>query len=56
MTPDSVPYIGRYSVRTPNIYVATGFNKWGMSSSMVSAMITLEKLVSCGIIVNVQYI
>ena len=38
MTPDSVPYIGRYSVRTPNIYVATGFNKWGMTSSMVSAM------------------
>ncbi len=39
MTPDSVPYIGRYSSSTPNLYVATGFNQWGMSSSMVSAMI-----------------
>lgn len=39
MTLDSVPYIGRYSKNTPNMFVATGFNKWGMSSSMVSAMI-----------------
>jgi glycine/D-amino acid oxidase-like deaminating enzyme/nitrite reductase/ring-hydroxylating ferredoxin subunit len=44
MTPDSVPYIGRYSVRTPNIYVATGFNKWGMTSSMVSAMIISDMI------------
>ncbi|MGI6280052.1 MAG: FAD-dependent oxidoreductase [Acutalibacteraceae bacterium] len=36
---DDVPYIGNYSALTPNLYVATGFNKWGMSSSMVSAMI-----------------
>lgn len=39
MTPDSIPYIGRYAARTPNIYVATGFNKWGMTTSMVAAMI-----------------
>ena len=38
MTLDGVPYIGQYSLSTPSIYVATGFNKWGMSSSMVSAM------------------
>jgi Rieske Fe-S protein len=44
MTPDSVPYIGRYSVNTPNIYVATGFNKWGMTSSMVSAMIIRDMI------------
>ncbi len=36
---DHVPYIGEYSSRTPNLYVATGFNKWGMTTSMVSAMI-----------------
>ena len=36
---DGVPYIGRYASSTPNLYVATGFNKWGMTSSMVSAMI-----------------
>lgn len=39
MTLDGIPYIGKYSKRTPNLYVATGFNKWGMSSAMVSAMI-----------------
>ena len=39
MTIDGIPYIGKYSENTPNIYVATGFNKWGMTSAMVSAMI-----------------
>ena len=34
---DSVPYIGQYSPKTPNLFVATGFNKWGMTSAMVSA-------------------
>ena len=34
---DRVPYIGRYSRSTPNVYVATGFNKWGMTGAMVSA-------------------
>lgn len=36
---DGVPYIGQYSKRTPNFYVASGFNKWGMTSAMVTAMI-----------------
>lgn len=35
MTLDSIPYIGQYSARTPDLYVATGFGKWGMTSSMV---------------------
>lgn len=39
MSLDGVPYIGRYSARTPNLYVATGFNKWGMTSAMVSALV-----------------
>lgn len=34
---DSVPYIGNYSKNTPDLYVAAGFNKWGMTGSMVSA-------------------
>ena len=37
MSLDSVPYIGQYSPKTPNLFVATGFNKWGMTSAMVSA-------------------
>lgn len=39
MTLDQVPYIGQYSARTPNLYVATGFNKWGMTGAMATAMI-----------------
>lgn len=39
MTLDGMPYIGHYSKSTPDLFVATGFNKWGMSLSMVSALI-----------------
>lgn len=39
MTLDGVPYIGRYSKKSRDCFVATGFQKWGMSSSMAAAMI-----------------
>lgn len=39
MSLDGMPYIGKYSRNTPNMYVVSGFNKWGMTSAMVSAMI-----------------
>lgn len=39
MSLDGIPYIGHYSKRMGDLYVATGFNKWGMTSSMVSAML-----------------
>lgn len=42
MSLDKIPYIGQYSKLTPNLFVATGFNKWGMTSSMVSAMILCD--------------
>lgn len=42
MTLDGVPYIGPYSAGTSGLYVATGYNKWGMTSSMVSAMVLCE--------------
>ncbi len=38
-TLDGAPYIGRYSEQTPNWYVMTGFDKWGMSTSMLAARI-----------------
>lgn len=34
---NGVPYIGGYATDRPDWYVATGFQKWGMSSSMVAA-------------------
>lgn len=42
MSLDGIPYIGHYSKMTPNLFVASGFNKWGMTSSMVSAMILTD--------------
>lgn len=42
MSLDGIPYIGQYSKNTPNLFVASGFNKWGMTSSMVSAMLILD--------------
>ena len=44
MTLDGIPYIGRYAKDTDGLYVATGFNKWGMSSSMVSAILLSDLL------------
>lgn len=37
ITLDGMPYIGRYSNAAPDLYVATGFRKWGMTGAMVSA-------------------
>lgn len=34
---DGIPYIGRFSPKEPEWYVATGFGKWGMTGCMVAA-------------------
>lgn len=39
MSLDKRPYIGHYSKNTPDLFVATGFSKWGMTGSMLSAMV-----------------
>ncbi|MBE6947906.1 MAG: FAD-dependent oxidoreductase [Ruminococcaceae bacterium] len=41
---DKMPLIGKYSPSTPNLYVATGFNKWGMTSSMVAARVLCDAI------------
>lgn len=38
MSLDHIPYIGHYSKHTPNLYAASGFNKWGMTSAMAAAI------------------
>lgn len=43
-TLDSVPYIGKFSASEQDWYVATGFKKWGMTSSMVSAIILSDMI------------
>lgn len=42
MTLDAVPYIGPYSKRVSGLYAVTGFNKWGMTSSMVAAAVLTD--------------
>ena len=42
MSLDGIPYIGQYSARTPDLFVATGFNKWGMTASMVAANVLTD--------------
>lgn len=42
MSLDGVPYIGQYSQRTPGLFTASGFNKWGMTSAMVAAMLLTD--------------
>ena len=45
MTLDGVPYIGKFSGKKENWYVATGFGKWGMTSSMVSARLLTAEII-----------
>jgi glycine/D-amino acid oxidase-like deaminating enzyme len=42
MSLDGIPYIGHYSKNTPDLYVASGFNKWGMTSAMAAAKILCD--------------
>lgn len=39
MPHDRIPFIGTFSKKREHWYVATGFQKWGMSTAMVAAMI-----------------
>ena len=45
ITLDKIPYIGEYSKLWQNCYVATGFNKWGMTSSNIAASIITNKII-----------
>lgn len=37
MSIDSLPFVGHYSNRNPNILIATGFQKWGFTNSHIAA-------------------
>ncbi len=41
-TADRMPYIGPISQDTPNIYVATGFNGWGMSNGTMAGKLIAD--------------
>jgi glycine/D-amino acid oxidase-like deaminating enzyme/nitrite reductase/ring-hydroxylating ferredoxin subunit len=46
MTYDKIPYIGLYSKSIDNLYVATGFKKWGMTHSAAAAIILRNKILN----------
>lgn len=43
---DKLPFIGPYSSSLPNVFVGTGFKKWGMTLSNVAANIVVDEI--CG--------
>jgi glycine/D-amino acid oxidase-like deaminating enzyme/nitrite reductase/ring-hydroxylating ferredoxin subunit len=45
-TLDKVPYVGRLTSKDQNIYVATGFRKWGMTNGTASAMILKDLILN----------
>ena len=45
MPPDEIPFIGRYSKFSDKLYLATGFGKWGMTSSATAALV-LDGIIS----------
>ena len=42
ITLDGMAYIGNYSKDTPDLYIATGFNKWGFTTAMTAAEILCD--------------
>lgn len=45
ITLDKIPYIGEFSNLLPNMYVATGFKKWGMSTAHVAGKIISDLII-----------
>lgn len=46
VTLDEIPYIGRYTKNSKNMYVCTGYNLWGMTGSMIAANLITDLI--CG--------
>lgn len=46
MTLDGLPFVGHFTSETPNMYIATGFGKWGMTNSIASSMILRDLIIS----------
>ena len=44
MTLDGSAYIGAYSAKTKGLYVATGFNKWGMTNAMAASRLLTDQI------------
>jgi glycine/D-amino acid oxidase-like deaminating enzyme/nitrite reductase/ring-hydroxylating ferredoxin subunit len=45
MTVDGVPYVGKLTSKTEDIFVATGFGKWGMTNGTAAARILTDHII-----------
>ncbi len=45
ITLDKIPYIGEFSNFMKNVYVGTGYKKWGIAFSNISANIVADKII-----------
>ena len=46
MSVDDIPLVGHYTDDTENLFVATGFGKWGMTNSMASSMLLSDLILN----------
>ena len=46
LSTDNIPYIGYINKEFDNVYVATGFSKWGMTNGTVAAMIISNLIIN----------
>lgn len=44
MPHDRIPFIGQFSIFKPYWHIATGFQKWGMTASMLAAMVIRDEI------------
>ncbi len=45
ITLDDIPYVGKITSKSPNVYVAAGFRKWGMTNGTASAILLRDLIV-----------
>ncbi len=45
ITFDNLPYIGYYNSKSKDVFVITGFNKWGMANSMISSILIKDMII-----------
>ncbi|GAA0176722.1 FAD-dependent oxidoreductase [Clostridium sediminicola] len=46
ITPDGIPYIGHLTNKSKDIYVATGFGKWGMTNGTAAGILLKDLIIN----------
>ncbi|CAM4280525.1 glycine/D-amino acid oxidase-like deaminating enzyme/nitrite reductase/ring-hydroxylating ferredoxin subunit [Paenibacillus endophyticus] len=45
-TGDQLPFIGRITAASPNVYIATGYRKWGMTNGTAAALLIRDLILN----------